>query len=326
MTTFSSPPRESDTKKNAIKMPPPSTPPPSFDDLTYWNTRFSSEENFDWLVADFTILEPVLRELIEGGKRFVTARVKEDGEDDGGKDGKRPQILHIGCGNSSLSFRLRGLVDSATQIHNCDYSSVVIERQRQREKKLLQNDHAARSGGQEVQSRWSVLDLLDPEQMANVRKGSDGEYGGEDGGGYDIIIDKSTTDAISCAEDVVVGLPYCINDINTSATATIPTTVCTQPTFPQKAAIYPPHILAIHLAYLARPGCRWVVLSYSSSRFSDWEGEGMPQGLPQPGELWKLVKHEKIVQSPDPEDKVHRPPEMHHLYILERTGVELKEV
>lgn len=169
-----------------------------------------------------------------------------------------------------------------------------------------------------MQSRWSVLDLLDPEQMANVRKGGDGENGGEDGGGYDIIIDKSTTDAISCAEDVVVGLPYCINDINTSTSS--------NHTSPEKAAIYPPHILAIHLAYLARPGCRWVVLSYSSSRFSDWEGEEMPQGLPQPGELWKLVKHEKIVQSPDPEDKVHRPPEMHHLYILERTGVELKEV
>ncbi|CAD0018216.1 unnamed protein product [Aureobasidium pullulans] len=166
--------------------------------------------------------------------------------------------------------------------------------------------------------------------MANVRKGGDGEDGGgEDGGGYDIIIDKSTTDAISCAEDVVVGLPYCINidNIDTSATATIPTTVCTQPAFPQKAAaIYPPHILAIHLAYLARPGCRWVVLSYSSSRFSDWEGEEMPQGLPQPGELWRLVKHEKIIQPTDVEDKVHRPPETHHLYVLERTGVELKEM
>lgn len=317
-------------------MPPPSTPPPSFGDLTYWNTRFSSEENFDWLVADFTILEPVLRELINGGKRFITARVDEDGgKDDGGKDGgkdgkgKTPQILHIGCGNSLLSFQLREFVETATQIHNCDYSPVVIKRQRQREKELLQTGSFGRAGGREVQSRWSVLDLLDPEQMANARKGGDGEDGGEDGGGYDIIIDKSTTDAISCAEDVVVGLPYCINinNINTSATATIPTTVCTQPTFPQKAAaIYPPHILAIHLAYLARPGCRWVVLSYSSSRFSDWEGEGMPQGLPQPGELWKMVKHEKIVQSPDPEDKVHRPPEMHHLYILERTGVELKEV
>lgn len=170
-----------------------------------------------------------------------------------------------------------------------------------------------------MQSRWSVLDLLDPEQMANVRKGSDGEYGGENGV-YDIIIDKSTTDAISCAEDMVVSLPYCINinNINTSTSS--------NHTSPEKAAIYPPHILAIHLAYLARPGCRWVVLSYSSSRFPDWEGEEMPQGLPQPGELWKLVKHEKIVQSPDPEDRVHRPPEMHHLYILERTGVELKEV
>lgn len=298
--------------------------PPSFGDLTYWNTRFSSEENFDWLVADFTILEPVLRELINGGKRFITARVDEDGgKDDGGKDGgkdgkgKTPQILHIGCGNSLLSFQLREFVETATQIHNCDYSPVVIKRQRQREKELLQTGSFGRAGGREVQSRWSVLDLLDPEQMANVRK-RDGEDGGGEEGGYDIIIDKSTTDAISCAEDVVVGLPYCINNIDISTSS--------NHTSPEKAAIYPPHILAIHLAYLARPGCRWVVLSYSSSRFSDWEGEEMPQGLPQPSQLWKLVKHEKIVQPHDPEDKVHRPPEMHHLYILERTGVELKEV
>lgn len=321
MTSFSSPPKATKKKrtqrKNAHQMPPPlSTPPPSFGDLTYWNTRFSSEENFDWLVADLTIFEPVLRGIINGGKRQVTRVEKDDGGKDGGKK-KTPQILHIGCGNSLLSFQLRGVVETAIQIHNCDYSPVVIKRQRQREKELLQTGSFGRAGGREVQSRWSVLDLLDPEQMANARRGGGEDGGGEDGG-YDIIIDKSTTDAISCAEDVVVGLPYRINDIDISTSS--------NHTSPEKAAIYPPHILAIHLAYLARPGCRWVVLSYSSSRFSDWEGEEMPQGLPQPGELWKLVKHEKIVQPHDPEDKVHRPPEMHHLYILERTGVELKEV
>ena len=46
-------------------------------------------------------------------------------------------------------------------------------------------------------------------------------------------------------------------------------------------------------------------------------------GLPQPSELWRLERHEKIEQPPDPNDSVHMPSVMHHLYVLRRTDVQL---
>ena len=88
--------------------------------------------------------------------------------------------------------------------------------------------------------------------------------------------------------------------------------------------MYPLDILAVHLAYLARPGCSWIVLSYSASRFPHLKDEVATEGLPRPNELWNLERHEKIEQPPDPNDPVYRPPVMHHLYVLRRTDVQLE--
>ncbi|CAD0084585.1 unnamed protein product [Aureobasidium vineae] len=256
---------------------------PSFGEVEYWNTRFTKEEQFDWL-ADFAVLEPWLKKAI----------TEKSGHDE------RPQVLHIGCGSSALSTQLRDLVDSPQQIHNVDYSSVVIERNRQRESEML------RTMASEIEPcRWSTLDLLSASQILDVEN-----FGDE----YDVIIDKSTSDAISCAEDVAVDLPYCINTTNTNRSPA-----------QKQEMIYPLHILAIHLAYLARPNCLWIVLSYSSSRFSSWE-DATPPGSPKLDQIWEMHRHEKIEQPPDPEDNVHRPPTMHHLYILKRTDVVLNRV
>lgn len=249
----------------------------SFGDVEYWDNRFTKEEQFDWL-ADYAVLEPWLRKAI----------TRTSG-----------QILHIGCGSSALSTQLRELVTSPAQIHNVDYSSVIIERNRQRELKK-----SASSGHTIEPSRWSTLDLLSASQIL--------DFGASDEK-FDIVVDKSTSDAISCAEDVKAEIPYeisnlCTNQLNCSTTTQI---VC------------PLDILAVHLAYLARPGCQWIVLSYSSSRFSHWGDKSNTEGLVPPHELWKVVRHEKIEQPPDPKDTVHRPPVMHHLYVLCRTDVQL---
>jgi len=255
------------------------TSTPSFGDLEYWNTRFTKEDNFEWL-ADFSVLEPWLRRAIA--------------ERSGCKS--RPQVLHIGCGSSALSLQLRDLVDSPKQIHNVDYSDVVIERNRQREHEML-----CSFGVQSEPCRWSTLDLLSISEVLN--------FGGPE---YEVIIDKSTSDAISCAADVSVRLPYQIHTIDSSRIS-----------YPTEAFVYPLDILAIHLAYLAEPGCSWIVLSYSASRFSHLKDEVATEGLPRPSELWHLERHEKIEQPPDPNDPVHRPAVMHHLYVLRRTDVQL---
>jgi hypothetical protein len=257
------------------------TSTPSFGDLEYWNKRFTKEENFEWL-ADFTVLEPCL-------KRAVAER-------SGSRE--RPQVLHIGCGSSALSMQLRDLVDSPQQIHNVDYSEVVVEKNRQREHELLSASKALTES-----CRWSTLDLLSVTQVLEFAKL---------GKGYDVIVDKSTSDAISCSEDVPVELPYRIN-----------TNCPSRVSRPLEGVVYPLHVLAIHLAYLARAGCAWVILSYSADRFSYWKDEETIEGLPHPSELWSLERHEKIEQPPDPNDTVHRPPVMHHLYVLRRTDVRL---
>jgi hypothetical protein len=257
------------------------TSTPSFGDLEYWNKRFTKEDSFEWL-ADFTVLEPWLERAIA---------------EESGSNG-RPQVLHIGCGSSALSMQLRDLVDSPQQIHNVDYSGVIIEKNRQHEYEILCSSEAKRE-----LCRWSTLDLLSAPQVLDF------EGSGE---GYDVIIDKSTSDAISCSEDVSVELPYPINTTKPSRSYHL-----------SVAAVYSLDILAIHLAYLAKPGCSWVVVSYSASRFSHMEEEITTEGLPRPSELWTLEKHEKIEQPPDPNDTVHRPPVMHHLYVLRRTDLQL---
>jgi hypothetical protein len=250
---------------------------PSFGDLEYWNKRFIKEDEFEWL-ADFTVLEPWL-------KREITER-------------SCPQVLHIGCGSSALSMQLRDLVDSPQQIHNVDYSEVVVEKNRQREHKLLCTSKASTG-----MCRWSTLDLLSASQVSEFEESEKR---------YEVIVDKSTSDAISCSEDVLVDLPYHFNIDGSS-----------QVSRPRERKVYPLHILAINLAYLASPGCSWVVLSYSADRFSYWNDGHDAEGLPHPRELWRLERHENIEQSPNPDDTVHRPPVMHHLYILRRTDVPL---
>jgi hypothetical protein len=254
---------------------------PSFGDLEYWNKRFTKEESFEWL-ADFTVLEPWLKQAVA--------------ERSGSKE--RPQVLHIGCGSSALSMQLRDLVESPQQIHNVDYSEVVVEKNRQREHELL----SASKASTEL-CRWSTLDLLSVTQVMEFA---------ELGKGYDVIVDKSTSDAISCSEDVSVELP---SRISTNSSSRVSPLI--------EATVYPLHILAIHIAYLAKPGCVWIVLSYSADRFIYWKDEETIEGLPHPSELWRLEGHEKIEQPPDPNDTVHRPPVMHHLYLLRRTDVRL---
>jgi hypothetical protein len=255
---------------------PPSTP--SFGDLEYWNKRFTKEDEFEWLV-DYTVLEPWLKQAVA--------------------ERSCPQVLHIGCGSSALSMQLRDLVDSPQQIHNVDYSEVVVEKHRQREHNMLRSSNASTETCQ-----WSTLDLLSVSQVLEFAEALKG---------YDVIVDKSTSDAISCSEDVPVVLPY---RLTTRFSHRLPQSV--------QDTVYPLHILAINLAYLARSGCSWVVLSYSANRFSFWNDGHNTEGMPHPSELWTLERHEKIEQPPDPNDNVHRPPVMYHLYILRRTDVQLE--
>ncbi|KAF1956228.1 hypothetical protein CC80DRAFT_593699 [Byssothecium circinans] len=212
--------------------------PPSFGSMDYWNNRFTSNSNpFEWLEAP-NALDP-----------FLVAALDE------AKD-PEPQILHIGCGTSLLSYHLRAHVEKPQQVHNLDYSEVAIKIGRKREAELLRDVDIRRvsttnanEGEKASVMRWSSANLLDHTSLLKACKPS----------AYSVIVDKSTSDCIACSDDVYVPLPY---HITTSSRSTKPsrTTTSSEP-------IHPLHILAIHLAFIAKPGAKWIACSYSMDRF-----------------------------------------------------------
>jgi hypothetical protein len=302
--------------------------PPSFGSRQYWDDRFTSNSNpFEWLEAP-TSLDP-----------FLVDALRETAD-------QTPEILHIGCGTSLLSYHLRAHVQHPNQIHNLDYSEVAVQVGKKREleifnaeqkisqevdKKCTSSDQSdsgnailknhvnkdTSNGINEMESvgtsstaymRWSSANLLSHASLLNACKPST----------YSVIVDKSTSDSIACSDDIYVPLPY---PVSASRHTSSQISWSTEP-------VHPIHILAIHLALVAKPKARWIALSYSNERFPfldrtldegtapssmaelaselastelggfdselDDDLDDIPQdmidkGLPDPKALWKLV-------------------------------------
>ncbi|KAK6337606.1 hypothetical protein TWF730_003001 [Orbilia blumenaviensis] len=259
--------------------------PPSFGDKSYWDARFAANPStFDWLLPAGPLLSSIHSSL-------TTTPC--------------PRILHIGCGTSSLSFHLKGLTGDPKKICNVDFSPIAVEAGK----------------AQDGSMNWETLDLLSAEQVLEFKKANMFEDGG---GGFGLIIDKSTADAISCASDVDVEFPYFIasNTVEGSSRKT--------------AKIHPLAILSLHLAYLVAPGAKWLLLSYSSSRCSflgpEKDGDkvvdqkALDEGFPDPRSLWRVVKEEALDapdENNDSNSVVKRPVVKHTLYTLERSDFKL---
>ena len=316
--------------------------PPSFGEQDYWNKRFTSNpEPFEWLEA------PTALDL------HITEALKASDE-------RHPQLLHIGCGTSLLSFHLRAHVDKPEQIHNLDYSSVAVEVGRKREADIFKaeapatearngfldevgvkssqhdqpepNDTTEVAPAQPVM-KWSSANLLDHASLLEACRPST----------YSVIVDKSTTDSIACSDDLYVPLPY---HLVTSPMFSSKTTL-TESSEP----LHPVHIMAVHLALVTKPRGRWIALSYSADRYpflqlqsgnascneagdkavrdddlDDIPEEVIKGGFPDPSTLWRLVGRYEVEPQAPPEDLnnnalTHRPKVSHWIYVLERTDV-----
>jgi hypothetical protein len=271
---------------------PPKARAPSFGSQDYWNQRFAKETApFDWLSAP-DALDPFIHEALQ------------DVED------VNPQILHIGCGSSLLSQHLQSHVETPQQVHNVDYSTVVIEAEKKRELESTNKDVTACM-------RWDAVDLLDHASLVEAC----------DRNAYSIVVDKSTSDAISCADDVVCPLPYPL-------TTRVEVAGCRQVAVePKEIPAHPLHVMAVHLAFVTKPGARWISLSYNSERYPFLEGEPAKTeedgtadtGIPDPRLLWTVVgKHQiEAKEQGDGNGVTHRPKVYHWLYILQRSSAPL---
>ncbi|KAA8625311.1 hypothetical protein PtrSN002B_007659 [Pyrenophora tritici-repentis] len=280
----------------------PKNSPPAFGSQAYWNERFTSnDEPFEWLESP-TILDPYI----------ISALSKASDE--------KPELLHIGCGTSLLSYHLRSHVDDPEQIHNLDYSVVAIELGRKREHDIYKNQDQYKRDPREngiAYMRWDAVDLLDYKSMLHRCKRA----------AYFVILDKSTSDSIACGDDVHAPLPYPVA-VRSYEPLNLEPTASTVP-------LHPVIVMAVNLALVARPGAHWIALSYSSERFdfldsatSEWIPQCLP--FPYPNQLWRVVERREVddtewqVRNEKKEDKVaHRPKVCNFVYVLERTDVPL---
>jgi hypothetical protein len=127
--------------------------------------------------------------------------------------------------------------------------------------------------------RWDAIDLLDHNSLLIACKR----------GAYSVIIDKSTSDSIACADDVHIPLPYPIGLHDLTYDSDL---------IQSPDPVHPLHIIAIHLALVTRPGARWIALSYSNDRFPFVDGlyssrPNLP-GFPDTGTLWKLLDNSEV--------------------------------
>ncbi|KAF1974961.1 hypothetical protein BU23DRAFT_459887 [Bimuria novae-zelandiae CBS 107.79] len=294
--------------------------PPSFGSQEYWNKRFTANSHpFEWLEAP-NVLDPYIVDALRGSR------------------GPDPQLLHIGCGTSLLSYHMRAHVEKPGQIHNVDYSDVASDVGRKREAEIFNADALVEEKSQNSDActpsymRWSTADLLDHSSILKACEPSS----------YSVIVDKSTSDSIACSDDIYVPLPYHV----VTSIEDFSNTVLTQSSEP----LHPLHILAVHLALATKPGGRWISLSYSTDRYPFLKSpltEPTPEtsqtamnsaslplqgtnqdGFPDPSTLWRLVgKYEIEPQAPSKSSPghgiTHRPKVLHWIYVLERTDVPL---
>lgn len=254
--------------------------PPSFGSHAYWDQRFTTHPApFDWLSAP-SALDPA-----------ITAALAAHAP--------TPQVLHIGCGSSALSQHLKALVGTARQVHNVDYSRVVVDAERAREL-------AAVDGSADQCARWDAVDLLDPVALLGVCGRA----------AYSVVVDKSTSDAIACAEDVVCSLPYVVS------TQTPSSDVVLDVKLEREVPVHPLHLMAVHLALVAKPGAQWIALSYSAERFPFLDGGGSScPGFPDPALLWTVVDRRRMEAAEEvAHDTTHRPKVYHWVYVLQRTA------
>jgi hypothetical protein len=181
-----------------------------FSSAEYWASRFTTETSFEWLLPSDQIIAFVLENFhpnLEPGQPIT--------------------CLHIGCGTSDLGKRLE---EAIKELHTPSTIDGQVDIQ------VIDSDYVAESiipFDSHAESRQILpLDCLN---LPDLMKDSPEQ-------GWDLIIDKSTADAISCG--------------------------------PLIDSLEPLQVLLHNMAQVTRKGTRWISISYSATRFSHLEEEG----------------------------------------------------
>ena len=177
----------------------------------YWARRFEAETDFEWLVSSDKVIPVVVRAFRDVLKHRDTLDTSSS---------IPVRILHFGCGTSRLGEHVRQALETEAkglvviEVIDSDYVAEAIRT----------NNSLSPPSGAATNSivHLDVLAPVPPEL-----------------GMFDILLDKSTADAISCGPSLLV-------DHDT---------------------VEPLLVLCRNLASVLRSGGRWVCISYSEQRF-----------------------------------------------------------
>ncbi|KAF8513507.1 hypothetical protein JB92DRAFT_3116282 [Gautieria morchelliformis] len=257
-----------------------------FSSRSYWDNRFASEYAFEWLQPSSTILPTV--------KAEVQAQHRDD-----------MAMLHLGSGSSDLSNHLRHLlfpehnqdgcrnISSSAVILNVDFAAAAIETGRRREREEFGD---ARNGIGNM--HWEVVDLLD---WASFKRSCDEHCGRQ----FNLIVEKSCTDALACGADVQLG-PFSEDERGIH----ISRDLYSRPFAPEVA-------VSIYLAAVTQPGGAWIALSYSAERFDFLRDAKQPAAA-----MWSIEQIQKVLAGGNVEGgdgrTVYRPEIVHFVYTIRR--------
>jgi hypothetical protein len=273
--------------------------PPEYADESFWDKRFTKERRFEWLGSGDPLLSHI-RSHLEDRKRASDNLLH------------LPLTLHIGAGTSLLSEGIIDLYEDLgfagdVAVLNTDFAAEAVAN-------VERTAAPARSSG--LRSVWIKMDALSWTDNLSLA-GRFGEWG--DGAQtFDVVVDKSTSDAISCGHDLVFRRGAGGKDEHPA----IASVVSAQ----GEVVLEPLQLLALHLAAIVRPRGIWVVLSYSADRFPFLQ-QGAAEESQQSPELdasrWWTVETVDEVEAPSGQQRegVHAPQVTHRAYVLRRTDV-----
>lgn len=209
--------------------------PPEYHLESFWDDRFKKEDHFEWLGDGSNTILPPIRKYLQ------TEYARQP-----------PRVLHIGAGTSTLSGDILKLYKDHFRdgefeeglVVNTDYSEVAVERGKSSHE---ENDK---------QIRWEKTDLMLWEEIRSLKRAQEHEAP------FEIVVDKSTSDAISCNENIKLVGPK-----TTRSDACPPISNYFANGSDRMMALEPVELLALHTAALVRPRGIWIALSYSKYRF-----------------------------------------------------------
>ena len=176
-------------------MPPRSLPSAAFEDVAFWDARYSVDgEAFDWYE------QPSIGVAMAAIETALSLSVSSASSSASAAAASTFSLLDIGCGTSLLAERIaeeRGQI-LFERIVACDASQVAIEQQRQRQEERRESRAAAAraeeeggGGGKEQPDSSTVVAV-----SYEVADAFELPYGD---GNFDAVVDKGTADALDCA-------------------------------------------------------------------------------------------------------------------------------